>query len=151
MPELPWLGDEKLVWSGDLVRVDADGDLWFVGRTDTMIKTMGFRVSPTEVEDVVFRSGLVTHVVAFGVPDAIAGQVIEVCVAHPQPVDREAVAAWARRHLPSHMAPRAVHVWPGDMPRTAAGKIDVPAVIEACSKGEVADTEGGRAARRTPT
>lgn len=151
VPELPWLGDEKLVWSGDLVRVDADGDLWFVGRTDTMIKTMGFRVSPTEVEDVVFRSGLVTHVVAFGVPDEVSGQVIEVCVAHPQPVDREAVAAWARRHLPSHMAPRAVHVWPGDMPRTAAGKIDVPAVIEACSKGEVADTEGGRAARRTPT
>ena len=132
-PELPWLGDEKLVWSGDLVRIDEDGDLWFVGRNDAMIKTMGFRVSPTEIEDVVFRSGLATHVVAFGVPDEVAGQVIEVCVAHAQPVDRAAVLAWARGHLPSHMVPRAVHVWPGDMPRTAAGKIDVPAVVKACA------------------
>jgi acyl-CoA synthetase (AMP-forming)/AMP-acid ligase II len=98
-----------------------------------MIKTMGFRVSPTEIEDVVFRSGLATHVVAFGVPDEVAGQVIEVCVAHAQPVDRGAVLAWARGHLPSHMVPRAVHVWPGDMPRTAAGKIDVPAVVKACA------------------
>jgi amino acid adenylation domain-containing protein len=148
VPELPWLGDEKLVWSGDLVRMDDDGDLWFVGRTDAMIKSMGFRVSPTEVEDVVFRSGLVTHVVAFGVPDDVAGKVIEVCVAHPQPVDRAAVLAWARAHLPSHMAPRAVHVWPGDMPRTAAGKIDVPAVIRACLATPAADTGDVAAPRR---
>ena len=146
-PELPWLGDEKLVWSGDLVRQDEDGDLWFVGRTDAMIKTMGFRVSPTEVEDVVFRSGLVTHVVAYGVPDEVAGQVIEVCVAHAQPVDRTGLIAWVRSHLPSHMIPRAVHVWPGEMPRTAAGKIDVPAVVKACAARQDVPPAGVPAAR----
>ena len=56
-PELG-IGDEPVVWSGDTVRVDADGDLWFVGRTDAMIKTSGFRLSPDEVEDLVCRSGL---------------------------------------------------------------------------------------------
>jgi acyl-CoA synthetase (AMP-forming)/AMP-acid ligase II len=108
---------------------------------------MGFRVSPTEVEDVVFRSGLVTHVVAFGVPDEIAGQVIEVCVAHAQPVDRTRLIAWVRSHLPSHMIPRAVHVWPGEMPRTAAGKIDVPAVVKACAARQDVPPAGAPAGR----
>ncbi len=126
------IGDEPVVWSGDLVRADEDGDLWFVGRTDSMIKSMGFRVSPTEVEDVVHRSGLVGHVVAFGVPDELAGQVVEICVSHAGPVDVRAVEGHARLHLPHYMVPRRVHVWSGDLPRTASGKIDVPAVVKTC-------------------
>lgn len=126
------IGDEKVVWSGDLVRADADGDLWFVGRADSMIKSMGFRLSPTEVEDAVFRSGLVTQVVAFGVPDELAGQVVEICVAHAGTVDAAGILAHARANMPAYMVPRRIHVWPGEMPRTASGKIDVPAVVKWC-------------------
>src|SRR3546814_2973108 len=53
------------VWSGDTVRRDADGLLFFVGRDDAMIKTAGNRVSPTEVEDVAVASGLIHEAVAF--------------------------------------------------------------------------------------
>src|SRR4051794_22327138 len=45
------------VWSGDLVRRDEDGDLLFVGREDSLIKTLGYRVSPDEVAEVLYASG----------------------------------------------------------------------------------------------
>lgn len=140
LPQLP--KHEKVVWSGDIVRADADGDLWFVGRSDAMIKTMGFRLSPTEVEDIVFRSGLATQVVAFGVPDEVAGQVVEICVSHQSgTVDTAAILAHARAHMPHYMVPRRIHVWPAEMPRTASGKIDVPTVVKGCSNRH--DVPGG--------
>lgn len=136
LPELADLiGDEKVVLSGDIVRMDEDGDLWFVGRGDGMIKSMGFRLSPTEVEEVVHASGLVTQAVAFGVEDEFAGQVVEICVAAPQMPDTAALLTHARAHMPHYMVPRRIHVWPGEMPRTASGKIDVPAVVKACRDG----------------
>jgi acyl-CoA synthetase (AMP-forming)/AMP-acid ligase II len=129
-PELADLiGDEKVVWSGDIVRRDEDGDLWFVSRADSMIKSMGFRLSPTEVEQIIYRSGLVSQVIAFGVPDEIAGQVVEICVAHTAPVDVRSIELHARAHMPSYMVPRRVHVWPGEFPRTASGKLDVTTVV----------------------
>jgi acyl-CoA ligase (AMP-forming) (exosortase A-associated) len=130
-PELaPLLGDEKVVYSGDTVRVDEDGDLWFVGRADTMIKSMGFRLSPTEVEEIVHQSGLVQEAVAFGVEDELAGQVVHVCVAAgTRDVDHDALMAHCRAHMPHYMLPRRIHGWPSEMPRTASGKIDVPAVV----------------------
>lgn len=123
------IGDEKVVWSGDIVSVDEDGDLWFVGRTDSMIKSMGFRLSPTEIEDIVHRSGLVSQVVAFGVPDEVAGQVVEICVTHSGPVDVPGIEAHAREHMPHYMVPRRVHVYPDEFPRTASGKVDVTRVL----------------------
>lgn len=138
VPELSeLLGDEKVVWSGDIVRVDDDGDLWFVGRADGMIKSMGFRLSPTEVEEIIHQTGLVTQVVAFGVDDELAGQVVEVCVAHEGEIDLAAIQAQARQRMPHYMVPRRVHVWPTEMPRTASGKIDVPIVTRACKDGAV--------------
>lgn len=132
-PELrPLIGEEKVVYSGDTVRVDADGDLWFVGRADSMIKSMGFRLSPTEVEEIVHRSGLVREVVAFGVDDELAGQVVHICAGNDgAPLDIEALMNHCRAHMPHYMLPRAIHGWPGEMPRTASGKIDVPAVVRA--------------------
>ena len=107
-----------------------------------MIKTMGFRLSPTEVEDIVFRSGLATQVVAFGVPDEVAGQVVEICVSHQSgTVDTAAILAHARAHMPHYMVPRRIHVWPAEMPRTASGKIDVPTVVKGCSNRH--DVPGG--------
>ena len=57
------------MWSGDRVVADEEGFLYFVGRTDDMIKTSGYRVSPTEIEEVAYDSGLVRDAVALGVPD----------------------------------------------------------------------------------
>jgi len=135
-PQLAHLiGDEPVVWSGDIVEIDEDGDLWFVGRHDGMIKSSGFRLSPTEVEEIVHRSGIVGEVVAFGVDDDALGQAVHVSVTPLQShgtVDIEALERYVRAQMPHYMVPRAIHERAA-MPRTASGKIDRPRVIaDAC-------------------
>ncbi len=116
---------ELAVWSGDTVRMDEDGFLYFVGRRDEMIKTSGYRVSPTEVEEVVYASGKVGEAVAIGVPHETQGQAV-VIVATP-PVsgsrDAEAVIAACRAKLPPFMVPQRV-VFHETLPRNPNGKID---------------------------
>jgi acyl-CoA ligase (AMP-forming) (exosortase A-associated) len=133
-PQLTHLiGDEKVVYSGDTVRIDEDGYYWFIGRHDAMIKASGFRISPTEVEDIVFRSGLVSDVVAFGVPDEALGQAVEIAVtsAGAASVDEAALMRHCIHQMPSYMVPRKVHHWKGEFPRTGSGKIARPQIIRA--------------------
>ena len=131
------LGDEPVLFSGDLVRMDEDGFLWFEGRGDEQIKCSGHRLSPTEVEEAVYASGLVGDVVAFGVPDEELGQVVHVAASGAGGLlDEDALRRHCRGALPSYMVPRKIHPWPGAMPRTGSGKLDRPAVIAACRGGE---------------
>jgi acyl-CoA synthetase (AMP-forming)/AMP-acid ligase II len=129
------IGDAPVVWSGDLVRLDADGDMWFVSRMDEMIKTLGYRLSPTEVEDAVSESGLVGDVVAFGVEDDELGQAVEVAATFLPGCDPAALQNHCARAMPHYMRPRRIHPWPGAMPRTASGKLDRPAIIAAARAG----------------
>ncbi|MFA7441216.1 MAG: AMP-binding protein [Sphingomonadaceae bacterium] len=115
------------VWSGDTVVRDAQGLLRFVGRDDEMIKTMGTRLSPTEVEELAYASGAVAQAVALGVADAAAGQVIRL-VASPaagmSSDDAEAkVRAYLRREGAPYMQP-ASYVWRDALPVSANGKLD---------------------------
>lgn len=131
-PELYHLiGDEPVVYSGDTVRLDEEGDLWFVGRRDAMIKTSGFRVSPDEVEDHIYRSGCAAEAVAFALPDESLGEAIHVAWT---PLDgrdcEDEILRHCRSTMPSYMVPRAFHQWPGGMPRTASGKLDRSAVVQ---------------------
>jgi len=71
---------EMAVWSGDTVKRDEDGFLYFIGRKDEMIKTSGYRVSPSEVEEVAYASGMVVDAVAVGVPHPSLGQAIVLVV-----------------------------------------------------------------------
>ena len=112
------------VWSGDTVRRDADGLLFFVGRDDAMIKTAGNRVSPTEVEDVAVASGLIFEAVAFGVPDARFGAAIVLIVRGKDGVvDEAGLAAYLRQNLPNFMQPRTIE-WRDTLPRNPNGKLD---------------------------
>jgi acyl-CoA ligase (AMP-forming) (exosortase A-associated) len=116
---------EIAVWSGDLVRKDEEGFLYFVGRNDEMIKTSGYRVSPTEVEEVVFRTGLVAEVAAVGVPDDELGQKI-VIVAVPAPgteLDSAKIIEECRKLLPLYMVPQEF-LSREALPRNPNGKID---------------------------
>src|SRR5207249_5257509 len=94
---------EIAVWSGDTVRMDDEGFLYFVGRRDEMIKTSGYRVSPTEIEEAVYASGLVGEAAAFGVPHPVLGQAIIVVVAPPPDtsVDEQPLLAACREKLPA--------------------------------------------------
>jgi hypothetical protein len=69
---------EIAVFSGDTVRSDEEGFLYFIGRRDEMMKTSGYRVSPTEVEEVLYATRLVGECVAFGVDHPTLGQAIQV-------------------------------------------------------------------------
>ncbi|MFT4014130.1 MAG: AMP-binding protein [Paracoccus sp. (in: a-proteobacteria)] len=131
-PELRHLiGDDPVVYSGDLVRVDDEGDLWFVSRMDEMIKTLGFRLSPTEVEDALSKSGMVTDVVAFGVEDDEIGQAVHIAATFLPHADEAALTIHCAKAMPHYMRPRNFYAWPGPMPRTASGKLDRPAIIAA--------------------
>jgi acyl-CoA synthetase (AMP-forming)/AMP-acid ligase II len=116
---------DRAVWSGDTVTRDADGFLYFVERADNMIKTSGYRVSPTEIEDVLYEVPGVAEAVALGVPHAALGQAI-VCLITLHDEDETSsddVLAHCRAQLPGYMVPKAV-VLRESLPRNPNGKID---------------------------
>jgi acyl-CoA synthetase (AMP-forming)/AMP-acid ligase II len=118
---------ELAVFSGDTVRRDAEGFLYFIGRRDEMIKTSGYRVSPNEVEEVVYATRLVGECAAFGVEHAVLGQAIQLVVTPPQgesQIDVLALLGACRARLPAYMVPAAVTKAVGPLPRNPNGKID---------------------------
>lgn len=118
---------ELAVFSGDNVRRDAEGFLYFVGRRDEMMKTSGYRVSPTEVEEVLYATGLVGECVAFGVPNDMLGQSIQVIATPPEgavEVDVPALTAACKARMPAYMVPHGFDVRTGPLPRNPNGKID---------------------------
>jgi Acyl-CoA synthetases (AMP-forming)/AMP-acid ligases II len=133
-PELAALiGEEPVVYSGDIVKRDAEGDLWFIGRNDALIKTSGFRVSPDEVEDLVHRSGMAADVVAFGMADDLLGECIHVAASLLPGATQAALMAHCRKVMPAYMVPRTLHIWPDAMPRTSSGKLARTDVVRRCS------------------
>jgi acyl-CoA ligase (AMP-forming) (exosortase A-associated) len=126
---------EMAVWSGDTVTRDEEGYLYFVGRRDEMIKTSGYRVSPTEVEEIVYATGLVAEAVVVGAAHAVLGKAIVVIGVPRDPGEAptEKVLAACRDALPAYMVPLRV-AWRDELPRNANGKLDRPALA-----AEVAD------------
>jgi acyl-CoA ligase (AMP-forming) (exosortase A-associated) len=109
------------VWSGDTVRRDEDGLLYFVGRDDSMIKTSGNRVSPTEIEEVAIESGFVAEACAMGRKDERLGEAIVLFVRGGG--DDAGLKAYLKATLPNFMQPAEV-VWLDVFPTSANGKID---------------------------
>jgi acyl-CoA ligase (AMP-forming) (exosortase A-associated) len=127
---------EMAVWSGDTVRKDADGFLYFIGRKDEMIKTSGYRVSPTEVEEIVYSSGMVADAVAIGVPHPTIEKAIVVVASSPLPKAGEVARSageglserlldFCRTRMPTFMVPHRI-VWLDELPRNPNGKFDRP-------------------------
>ena len=113
------------VWSGDRVKRDADGLLYFVGRRDAMIKSAGNRISPQEIEDAALATGLVAEAVALGIPDPRLGHAVHLIV-RPAPDALQAEEELPRKllqDLPNFMQPKQIH-WRKAMPIGPNGKID---------------------------
>ncbi|HRM93833.1 MAG TPA: acyl-CoA ligase (AMP-forming), exosortase A system-associated [Alicycliphilus sp.] len=125
-----WAAPERAVFSGDTVRRDAEGFLYFVGRRDEMIKTSGYRVSPTEVEEVLYASGLVAEALVYAKPDEALGSAICAALwASPAASgqaaqDDAALMAHCRQHLPVFMLPRVLQWVDKPLPRSPNGKLD---------------------------
>jgi acyl-CoA ligase (AMP-forming) (exosortase A-associated) len=117
---------ELAVFSGDTVRRDEEGFLYFVGRRDEMIKTSGYRVSPTEVEEILYATKRVGECVAFGVEHATLGQAIQVIATAPDgdAMDTDALLAECKARMPAYMVPAGIAVRSGPLPRNPNGKID---------------------------
>ncbi|PMS16820.1 acyl-CoA ligase (AMP-forming), exosortase A system-associated [Trinickia dabaoshanensis] len=125
------------VWSGDLVRRDSEGFLYFVARNDAQIKSSGYRVSPEEIEETVHGSGLVAEAVALGVPDDELGEAIVLLVVPAaEPFDTEALQTWCAQRLPRYMVPQRLIVRP-EIPRNPNGKFDRTALRAAFTGTQV--------------
>lgn len=117
---------ELAVWSGDTVRMDEEGFLYFIGRRDEMIKTSGYRVSPMEVEEVIYATELVAEAAAVGVRHPVLGQAIAL-IATPRAgrvPDEQALLSACKHNLPAYMLPSRVIYREGSLPRNPNGKID---------------------------
>ncbi len=130
-PALPSeLGDsEKVCYSGDLVKMDEEGFLYFVGRRDTMIKSSGVRISPTEVEEVLFQSGKLRGAAVIGIPDETLGQTIKAFVVprDGNALDTDVLLSYCAEKMPRYMVPKAFEVM-SELPKTSSGKVDYPAL-----------------------
>lgn len=121
------------VYSGDRARFDEEGYLYFEGRADDMIKTSGYRVSPTELEEVAYQVDGVKEVAALGLPNEQLGQVI-VLVVHAVVNDEALLLNNLRQHfkvaLAQFMQPARIEIRATVLPRNPNGKIDRPLLLQ---------------------
>jgi acyl-coenzyme A synthetase/AMP-(fatty) acid ligase len=127
---------ERVVFSGDMVRRDADGYLYHHGRRDRMFKTLGYRVSPDEITDVLHASGEVREAIVVPEEDEVRGLRI---VAHVSLLGGgvlERLQTYCKVELPRYMQPARFQVW-DELPRNPNGKHDVAALTarEAATAG----------------
>jgi long-chain acyl-CoA synthetase len=118
----PW---ERVLATGDLFRTDDAGYLYFVSRSDDMIKSGGEKVAPREVEEVLVGIVGVREAAVVGVPHRLLGQAVHahVSLASPDAVGAEELKRHCAERLEDHMVPRVVTVHE-ELPRTPNGKID---------------------------
>jgi acetyl-CoA synthetase len=113
--------------TGDLARCDADGYLWFCGRADDVIKSAGHLVGPFEVESALLEHPAVAEAGVFGVPDALAGELVTARVSlrpgyDPSPELRRELIGFARSRLGAAVAPKSLD-FDQQLPKTRSGKI----------------------------
>jgi acyl-CoA ligase (AMP-forming) (exosortase A-associated) len=134
-PEL--LEVERVVYSGDTVKRDEEGYLYFLGREDAMIKNQGYRLSPEEVENLLLSSGLVHEACAFGVENPAVGQDVIAAISlrnggEERAADR--VREYAINNGPPYMVPKVILIR-DELPKTGSGKVDRKGISSAYSNG----------------
>jgi len=118
----PW---EQVLYTGDLFRMDEEGYLYWIGRRDDIIKSRGEKVSPIEVENVLYRLDGIDMAAVIGVPDEVLGQAVKAVMTLKEgaQLTRNEILRHCAQHLDGVMIPTIVE-FRETMPKTAAGKID---------------------------
>jgi acetyl-CoA synthetase len=118
---------DGLYHTGDMARLDEDGYYWYVGRTDDIIKSSGYRISPFEVENVIMEIPYVLECAITGVPDEIRGQLVKATIVLTK--DKQAsedlkkeVQQYVKTHTAPYKYPRVVE-FAEELPKTVSGKI----------------------------
>jgi len=119
------LPGERVLCTHDWFRMDDDGYLYFVGRSDDIIKTRGEKVSPTEVENVLHAIPEIKEVAVVGIPDSVFGESITAYVSLEKGVNlnEKQVKKYCMAHLENFMVPKDI-IFMDELPKTANGKID---------------------------
>lgn len=127
----PW---EKVLHTGDLLRMDADGYYYFVGRKDDIIKSRGEKVPPKEVETVLYSHPAIREAVVAGVPDAMLGQAITALVTtNDAALNDKDIIRFCRQNLEDYMVPVFVLI-ADELPRTDTGKVSRRLAAEILAK-----------------
>jgi acetyl-CoA synthetase len=136
--------------TGDLVRRDAEGYFWFVGRGDDVIKSAGHLIGPFEVESALIGHAAVAEAGVIGKPDPVAGEIVKAFVSlnpgyEPGEELHRDLLAFARRQLGAAVAPREIE-FVASVPLTRSGKI-MRRLLKArelgLPEGDVSTMEGG--------
>jgi amino acid adenylation domain-containing protein len=116
--------NEKVLYTGDLFKTDEEGYLYFVSRRDDIIKTAGERVSPKEVENVLYEMEDIAEAAVFGVPDELLGQAIKAAVVLKEgsSVTEKDILTHCAKNLESFMVPKFIEIH-ATLPKTLTGKI----------------------------
>ena len=118
-----------VVFSGDMVKRDEEGFLYYVSRRDRMIKSLGFRVGPDEILDVLYASGEIVDGIVTSEPDSRRGEAIVAYVVLAPEGSVQKLTNFARLELPRYMHPARFEVRE-ELPRMPNGKHDVRALRE---------------------
>jgi acyl-CoA synthetase (AMP-forming)/AMP-acid ligase II len=128
--EAPQLSEPGWVRTTDLARIDDDGFIWIVGRSDDVIVRGGFKVATNAVRDVIAAHPAVAEASVIGVPDRRLGQVPVAAVElrrGAEPVSPEDIIAWARERLTGYQVPVEVQIL-DELPRTPSMKVSQAAL-----------------------
>lgn len=117
----PW---ERVLYSGDLFKMDEEGFLYFVSRQDDIIKSRGEKVSPKEVENVIYELNDVQEVVVSGVPDPTLGEAIkaDIVLVPDSPLTAADILGHCKKRLENFMVPKYVE-FRDQLPKTDSGKL----------------------------
>jgi len=116
---------ERILCAHDLFKMDEDGFLYFQGRNDDIIKTRGEKVSPIEVENIIYKIGGIKEVAVIGIPDVIIGESIVAFITMHEGLNiTEKEIQWnCKSQLETFMVPQRIVFMP-EMPKSSNGKID---------------------------
>ncbi len=126
--------DEKILYTGDLFKMDADMYLYFIGRKDDIIKTSGERVSPKEIENILYELKGISEAAVYGVEDEILGQAIKVSLVLEEGsnLTEKDIFEYCDKNLEKFMVPKYIEIH-YELPKTINGKINKKA-LRGCFK-----------------
>lgn len=115
---------ERVLYTGDLFKMDEEGYLYFIGRRDDMLKVAGERVSPKEVENVLYGMAEIHEVAVVGVEDEILGQAVKAFVSFKKgsQLGEDDIIRFCSRRMESFMIPKYVEILE-ELPKSSHGKI----------------------------
>ena len=120
--------------SGDQFRQDAVGDFYFVARSDEIIKSRGEKVSPAEVENIIYSLAAVQDVLVIGIYDILLGEAVCAFVAtrEGEKLNAQQIKRICSERLENFMVPKHVLFLP-ELPRTINGKLSRKLIMEQCA------------------